>query len=354
MIGPCTSGKGGIATVIRQYEENHFFSALNSQYWVSWSEKSDIGKVAITFKVAAKLILALFNRKISAIHVQSSCRGSFLRKSLFIAIGNVFGVPAIFHLHSGEFFKFYDRSYNPLFRWWVRSTLNRSAAIVLLTESWRPLTLPLVRQPGKIRVISNPMGLHLPANFSRSPRIPGQLNLLFLGEIGNRKGIFDLLPVIATLRKKGLNIRLRCAGNGQVERLQVALKELALEEAVDFIGWINYDQKIREFAAADAFILPSHYEGQPMAILEAMMAGLLVISTTAGGIPDTIVNEREGLLVSPGDQNAMQRVLERVYTDLHCADELVANAKRRIENENSPQSVLAKLIDIYKDIKVLD
>lgn len=115
--------KGGISTVVKQYEANGYFPVLQSRYLIAWEEKGGIGKITVALRAARQLLGLLLKREVKGIHLQGSCRASFFRKSLYIAIANLFGVPTIFHMHSGEFYDIYDASHNPLFKWWLRSTL---------------------------------------------------------------------------------------------------------------------------------------------------------------------------------------------------------------------------------------
>lgn len=349
MIGPAKSAKGGISTVITQYAESGVLATLNSAHIPSWDNVSSLKKAKMAVSVTVCILTEFLMLRLGVIHVHSACRSSFFRKSVFIMLGKALRSPAIFHLHSGEFFAEYEKS-SFLLKWWTKLTLNNCSAIIVLSERWRKPMQQLVNHHEKIHVVSNPIDMKLPPDFSRKQRSADQLNLLFLGEIGDRKGIFDLIPVIAKLRKKGLNIRLRCGGNGQIERLTTALNTYHLQDAIDFLGWIGYEQKIKELANADIFILPSHFEGQPMAILEAMMAEVLVVSTTAGSIPDTITNNYEGFLLAPGDQVAMEALLEKIYLDLNCGRDMVKNAKIRVERNHSPQIIKEKLVKIYDQV----
>jgi colanic acid/amylovoran biosynthesis glycosyltransferase len=91
------------------------------------------------------------------------------------------------------------------------------------------------------------------------------------------------------------------------------------------------DERNAEYAWADVFVFPSRYppEGQPLVLLEALSAGLPIISTLHSGIPDTVRDGQEGLLVSPGDVQALAKAIERLRDDPQLRADLGARARAR-------------------------
>ncbi|WP_338518685.1 glycosyltransferase [Alteromonas gracilis] len=99
-------------------------------------------------------------------------------------------------------------------------------------------------------------------------------------------------------------------------------------------------------------LLPSHNEGLPIAILEAMSAGLAVISTTVGGIPEAIPDTRSGLLIEPGDKDALSDAIEKFITDNAQLAEAARLSRERYDSAYSSaanvkiiKDVLAKLLN---------
>jgi glycosyltransferase involved in cell wall biosynthesis len=132
------------------------------------------------------------------------------------------------------------------------------------------------------------------------------LSILFLGLITHKKGIFDLLMVLADKKELLKNkLKLVIGGYGQVDELKAIINKNDLEELVEYKGWVTGQEKERLLQQADIFILPSYYEGVPVSILEAMHFGKPIISTYVGGITEIVEQGINGLLIQPGDYAAL-------------------------------------------------
>jgi glycosyltransferase involved in cell wall biosynthesis len=106
------------------------------------------------------------------------------------------------------------------------------------------------------------------------------------------------------LKRQGSSLHLRIAGNeeraGELARARTRLGELALKESCQLVGDVRGETKTRLLDEASLFVLPSYQEGLPIAVLEAMAAGLPVITTPVGGLPEVIKDGYNGFLVPPG------------------------------------------------------
>lgn len=139
-------------------------------------------------------------------------------------------------------------------------------------------------------------------------REPNQvLQLLFVGSVDKRKGIFDVLECLTKLKQK---VKLHvCGGFGsEQDRVRFETYQTQLGDTVEFHGYINGDEKKAVFLQADVLLLPSYGEGLPMVILEAFSATNAVITTNVGAIPE-IVDQECGFVVDPGDQDAICKAI---------------------------------------------
>ena len=130
-----------------------------------------------------------------------------------------------------------------------------------------------------------------------------------------RKGIEVLLQAIALLRSQGQSVHLRAVGDFETAEyghtVHALANQLGLSGAID---WVGFRRDIDpELAQMDLFVLPSLFgEGLPMVLLEAMSAGLPIVSTRVEGIPEAVRDGREGLLAAPGDPADLARAIARV------------------------------------------
>ena len=140
----------------------------------------------------------------------------------------------------------------------------------------------------------------------------GGVQLLFVGRLARQKGVDVLLEALGRIR--GLGWRLTIAGDGP-ERAALAeqVARLGIAERVDFRGWVQREELPDLYRGANVFVFPSHDEGMPNVVLEAMASGLPIVATRVPG-NDELVGEN-GVLVPPGDAEAFASALERVLSD---------------------------------------
>jgi glycosyltransferase involved in cell wall biosynthesis len=101
-------------------------------------------------------------------------------------------------------------------------------------------------------------------------------------------------------------------------------------------------------AAMDLYLITSRREGLPLALIEAMMSARAVVSTSVGGIPDTIVHDREGILVEPEDKAGLSGAILALMDDTDLRRSLGASARRKAVERYSPEKVLGELEKIYR------
>ncbi|GAB7087893.1 hypothetical protein JCM15579A_19970 [Marinifilum fragile] len=189
-----------------------------------------------------------------------------------------------------------------------------------------------------------------PLNTERKPS-NDKFRLLFLGLIGDNKGIFDLIKIIAKNRKQFEDkLELVIAGNGEVDRLTNTISKWKVQKIVHFNGWANKEMKEELFRSSDAFILPSYKEGLPLSILEAMSYGLPIISSKVGGIPDLIHKGKNGILVVPGNQRAIKNAIVKLMTNQDLCENYSQNSTRAVV-DFYPDRVLKSLFSIYHELQ---
>lgn len=167
-----------------------------------------------------------------------------------------------------------------------------------------------------------------------------------------RKGIDTLITAFAALRKD-CDARLRLVGPFETSAYEAQIikqcEALGISDAVEFTGFCSdVNAQLRQ---ADIFCLPSHYgEGMPMVILEAMAVGLPIISTHVEGIPEQVRHGEDGLLVAPGDSNALCNALLKACSDEKQRKIMGHNARTRQQEHFSDQSMARAVADVYTQI----
>jgi glycosyltransferase involved in cell wall biosynthesis len=148
-------------------------------------------------------------------------------------------------------------------------------------------------------------------------------------------------------------VRLELAGEGDADALARRARELGIAERVLVRGWCAPEERARMLARATLFVLPSHVEGLPMSLLEAMAAGCAVVATRVGGIPDVVQDGANGMLVGARDPGGLAEAIARLLADPALAAKLGHAARATVARGHSPEAALRKLGEIYSDLGVM-
>jgi glycosyltransferase involved in cell wall biosynthesis len=178
----------------------------------------------------------------------------------------------------------------------------------------------------------------------------GDLVILAVGNLDARKNHRMLLEALVRLQHEGLAVPWRVIiaggrGGDQHSHLLEYVRSHRLEDRVHIVTGRNDIADLQ--AITDIFVMPSLWEGLPMALLEAMVAGKAIIASETAGIPEAIVDGREGMLVPPGDVDAFARALRTLLTDSSRRRALAAAAKERATREFTVQVMADRYLQLY-------
>ena len=241
------------------------------------------------------------------VHVHSSHRFSFYRAGFYTLFAkHVWGCPVVFHIH-GSSFDVFVATENPLVRWYQSIVYDAADEIIVLSEYWRE-TLAAHTDPSKLVVLANAVDSanYVPAFDGERPHIVAISNQL------ERKGVAELADAIDQLTDRDLDFRASLAGRGALSHHSERLA--ANNPNVDYLGFVSEERKHELLGSGSIFVLPSHAEGLPIAILEAMAAGNAIVSTTVGAIPE-VIGEENGVLVAARDPDALADALADLIAD---------------------------------------
>jgi glycosyltransferase involved in cell wall biosynthesis len=345
MLGTALSGKGGIAAVVSVLDQDGLFEREGVRYLATHAEGSRARKVRVALAGFWRTACACLAGRPAVVHAHAASHASFFRKSLLLLLARRCGARTIFHLHGGGFRDFATVESGPLARWWIRHTLEASSIVIALSDSWAAF-LARFAPRARVRVVPNPVGLTslAPACTEEAGRI------LFLGRADESKGVYDLLAAVAALAPAFPGLRLAVGGDGDLARLRAHAAQLGIADRVEILGWIGAQEKAGQLARACVFCLPSHAEGMPMAMLEAMAAGKAVLVSRAGGMPEAVADGDNGLLVPPGDAKALAAALSRLLSDPVLRRRLGARARDTAAQRFSTAVVSARLAGLYREL----
>jgi len=255
---------------------------------------------------------AAFSGRVRRIHINLSSHGSTARKLVVAGLARLMGVKYLIHVHGSRFDVFVD-GLPAVGKRMVRAMLEKAEVVVVLGDYWREFVVGrLGVSPDKVRVIFN--CVPLPERLAEGST-DGVPHILFLGRLGERKGVPELLKALAHPAMQALPWRATLAGDGEVDRFRAEAQRLGLGSRVDFPGWVDRAAVQALLHSADVVTLPSYKEGLPMSVIEGLANRIAVVATPAGATAEIIADGETGLLVPPGDADALALSLARVVAD---------------------------------------
>ena len=342
MIVPNEAVKGGIASVVNGYRGSVLEAHYRITYIESYQNGSKWSKLAKALKAYLAFFILLRRDRPDLVHVHSSFGPSFYRKMPFILWSAARGIPVVNHIHGAEFDSFYEKA-SEAKRRRIGKVYGKCTRLVALSAEWADRLGQIVHRD-RIDILEN---------YCCVPAAPydtgrDRKQVLFLGELGERKGCFDIPAVLERVKRHCPDVKLVMAGDGEMESVKDAFREKGLLEAVSFPGWVRGREKERLLEESGIFLFPSYHEGMPMAILEAMAYGMGIVTTSVGGIPQLIQDGESGFLTTPGDTEAMAEAVERFLTNNDCLMTCGRAAREKAESEYSLEKHLAKLEAVYE------
>jgi glycosyltransferase involved in cell wall biosynthesis len=175
---------------------------------------------------------------------------------------------------------------------------------------------------------------------------------LTVGRLNSQKGYNELVQVIPHLIKEFPDVKFVWVGDGELrEDLINKVREYGIEDKVLFLGYRSDVPRLLK--SADLFVFPTHYEGQPFALLEAMGHGLPIVTSDASGIPELIENRVHGLLFRTGDSCDLSEALRWALMHSDSMKEMARNAQQRVQ-EFSEERMVKETLGVLKKLADLE
>ncbi|MAZ34249.1 MAG: hypothetical protein CMO06_13985 [Thalassospira sp.] len=257
-----------------------------------------IGKLLTAFYLSLRLFFELW-RKPDALYINFSPTGGALyRDGIYALMSKLFGVPAILHLHGQGL----QASRESRFAGWLQHRAFAGQTAIILGDALRQELTGLDCQS---TIIAN----CLPDEaFEITRSLSGNITprLLYLSNLFRSKGIDDVLAACAILRQRNIDFALDIAGAegdisvGDLERL---IDTFGLENHCLYHGLVNAGCRAKLLSKANLFVFPTRYpnEAQPLVVLEAMAAGVPVITSSIGALGDIVRDGETGRICQPGN-----------------------------------------------------
>jgi len=348
MIGPVPRIYGGISAVTGAILDSDLPSRCRLTYLAEGTRRGLLAKLSSASAALARLVWLLAWRQVDLLHLHVGGGSSFYRHMLYAALGRLAGTPVLLHWHVPGTGEAQDAGLagglqSRLARW----AINHAARVLVLSPAWTDALTALSGQPDagqRMVVLPNPVDCEL----IRPPDDPAQRRpdeVLFLGDFSQRKGVRDLLAAAPVVLQRRPAARFILAGGAPPA--DVAAQAQPLGAAVQFPGFVRGADKVRRLQEAALLALPSYAEGLPVAVLEAMAAGLPVITTPVGGVPDIFRDGVNGLLTPPGDVPALADALSRLLADAGARQSMGRHNRQQALEQFAVPQYAQRLLDVY-------
>jgi len=274
----------------------------------------------------------------------------YLRDSIYIWLSRLFFCKVICHLRGGYFREWIDNT-SPLTRAYVKMTHRRVHGQIVLGECLKPLFDGYVRDDSRLFVVPNGKDYDVKPNKSKREY---PVRVLYLANIIRTKGVLDALEACKIIGKD-TRIEFHFAGAWHEDKIRDEIEEFLRtnkELPIKWIGSVSGASKREVFQAADIFLFPTYYppEGHPWVIIEAMAAGLPVISTDQGAIRESVIDGTTGYLVEKRNPEDLVEKIMRLSGDEDLRERMSQESRKRYSNEFTEARMVQKMADAFTKV----
>jgi glycosyltransferase involved in cell wall biosynthesis len=292
------------------------------------------------------LLAELRSGEVDILHVHSPLPGSIARVVLAVTRRRV-NVMVTEHNR-------WDRYARPT-RWVNRATFGLNDAALAVSADCRSTMPPRIQ--GRVRVLEHGIDADVVLkSLDQRQRVREDLGIaadaIVVGTVANLRDQKNYPLMLATAEQvlaEHPNVVFLAVGQGPLEsKLNQLHDELGLGDHFRFLGFRSDATDV--MAALDVFMLSSHHEGLPVALMEAMTLGLPVVSTAVGGIPEMVTDDREGRLVADGSERELIQALNEVINDTALRARYGERSRATALERFSAAAATAEVEAIYREV----
>jgi len=253
---------------------------------------------------------------IVTINTNLNC-GSLFRDGIFSLIAKLIGCKTCLLIHGWDNKEYKTILKRPMKKFYFSRLLKKQDSISVLSQKFKDKLILFDINPKKIFLFSTMVEVDKYIS-KKKPVNNKQMKILFCAHpLSKKKGIIDFLNAIPLVLQHYPTITCIILGAGdELDDLKERAKKFNIKDHVDFRGFVEGDDKIKIFQESDILVFPSYSEGMPSTILEAMAAGLSIISTPVGGISNIIEDKTHGLIIKsmpPDPQEIADKIIQLLH-----------------------------------------
>lgn len=302
------------------------------------------------------LIRTLVRVRPEAALVHAAANLSFMRDWVFMAAARLAGAKVVCHYHGTIHARFPS----------CETQGGRAIGRLLMSAAHRVIVLGPTYQHemGKAwkrddlvwapNVADVALFRHLSADVGPPWLVPGERAVLFVGRLSAPKGIYDLFDAIPRVIERHPEARFVLVGVAESDAMETVLRAEAqrrgIAPRVTFLGSLQGREKAAAFVTSQMIVVPSWTEAFPVVIPEAMAAGLPVVATSVGAIPDFVTDGEDGFVIAPRDPQALAERICRLLDDEALRRRISQRVRERALHEFAIEVGCGKVIEVIKGV----
>lgn len=335
----------GISAVVRQIIKYGTSEVVHFEAGRAGESRSGLIWVLKQLVLPLRFLQRIRSFSPDIVHINTAMTAlAVCRDAVLVGCARFAGRPVVLSIHGGKYLV--EPFSSRLLEWIAGQMLRRSRSVVVLSEIEENL---LLRRWPQLDIAVLPNAVPIDAAIERSGTNEPPV-IIFLGRMHESKGLTEIVEASAMLKTKDVAFRFRAFGNGPMRARFVAGMRRILGDLFEYGGVVSGDEKWRQLAAADIFLLPSRYgEGLPMAMLEAMAAGCVVVVSDNASVTSVIQHEGNGYVVEPRNSKQLADTLTWLLKDRGGWKPIQESAVATIVDNFAIERYMKKLDSIYID-----
>ena len=272
----------------------------------------------------------------------------YAEKGLMVLLARLARVPAVLAIRS----EIRPRSSDPFLLWYRRLAARSASAMICQGDSARNAAIDHLRcDPARLHTIKNWVDCRYYTQAAdKRDWSTASHNLLFLGYLETFKGVEELIEALARLKTEKVPYQISICGDGSLRTvLEARARKYGIASQVNFRGWVDSQEKFAAMLNSGILVLPSHTEGMPNAVLEAMASGMAVVASSVGSVVDLISAEQGGIIIPPGDVSALTAALARLLNSRDLQRKMGAFNLECATTQHNIEFVWPQILELLED-----
>lgn len=337
------SGMASVTEFIMKHNTEHEY--LHFELGKQDSARRNLSWFLGLLKAYLKWIIILVTKKSSLVHFNLAMDTFGIVRDLpLIYITQLFGKRLVVHLHGGELL----HREVPLWMHYVLTPLFYSKHHKIVLSEAEKKALEQNFKCRNVVVLPNCIGLQDAKAFRRNYNNKQKLTILFIGRIALSKGIVYVYRALEELQKQQVDFRFIIAGKGPVDEEYIGKFTNLLGSKFEYRGVVSGADKTALFKESDIFVLPSFFEGLPMALLETMSFGIVPVTTCVGSIGYVVTDKNNGIFIAKESGKDIVDAIKELVADPGYIKKLSMNSKDFIFQNYNPDHYVNRLNNLYK------